>query len=133
MSDHNQSPPPEPASAASVPSATQPEPGPPPAAYYPPPGYLAYPPPGYVAYPSPAPIAAQARTNGLAIAALVLGILWLYGIGSILAIVFGHVAMSQIDRSGGSQSGRGMALAGAILGYVGAALFVFVLLFVAAL
>lgn len=130
MSEHPQNPPPDPVASGSVPPQS---PGHLPAAYYPPPGYVASPPPGHLAYPPPAAFATQARTNGLAIAALVLGILWLYGIGSILAIVFGHVAMSQIDRSGGSQSGRGMALAGAILGYVGAALFVFVLLFVAAL
>jgi hypothetical protein len=65
----------------------------------------------------------------MAIASLVLGLLWLYGVGSILEIVFGHVAMSQIDRSNGSQTGRGMALAGAILGYVGTAAMVLVLLF----
>ena len=29
------------------------------------------------------------RTNGLAIASMVLGILWIYWIGSILALVFG--------------------------------------------
>jgi hypothetical protein len=56
-------------------------------------------------------------TNGLAIAALVLGILWLCAIGSILAIVFGFIALSQIKRSG--QGGRGMAIAGVVLGIVG--------------
>jgi hypothetical protein len=56
-------------------------------------------------------------TNGLAIAALVLGILWLYWVGSILAVVFGHIALSQIHHS--RQGGRGMAIAGLVLGYVG--------------
>ena len=58
-------------------------------------------------------------TNGLAIAAMVLGILWLYWIGSVLALVFGYIAKNQIDRAGGTQGGRGMAIAGIVLGWVG--------------
>ena len=50
---------------------------------------------------------------------MVLGIVWIYWIGSILAIVFGHVALSQIKKSGGTQGGRGMAIAGLVLGYIG--------------
>jgi hypothetical protein len=65
------------------------------------------------AYPPPA------RTNGLAIAAMVLGIVWLYGIGSVLALVFGYTARNQIDRSGGIEQGRGMAVAGIVLGWIG--------------
>ena len=61
-------------------------------------------------------------TNGLAIASLVLGILWVYWIGSILAVVFGHVALHQIRGSG--QGGRGLAIAGLVLGYIGIALIV---------
>ncbi len=56
-------------------------------------------------------------TNGLAIAALVLGILWLWWVGSILAVVFGHIAISQIRQRG--QGGHGMAVAGLVLGYIG--------------
>jgi hypothetical protein len=62
---------------------------------------------------------AQAKTNGLAIASMVLGILWLYWIGSILALVFGYSAKRQIDESRGQQAGRGMAIAGIVLGWVG--------------
>jgi hypothetical protein len=61
------------------------------------------------------------RTNGLAVAALVLGILWLYGVGSILALIFGYVGKHQIDRSNGAQGGRGLAIAGIVLGWVGVA------------
>jgi hypothetical protein len=57
--------------------------------------------------------------NGLAIASMVLGILWIYWVGSILALVFGYVAKGQIDRSAGRQSGRGMAIAGIVLGWIG--------------
>jgi len=59
-------------------------------------------------------------TNGLAIASLALGVLWMWWLGSILAVVFGHVALGQIARSPG-QSGRGLAIAGIVLGYLGLA------------
>ncbi len=57
------------------------------------------------------------RTNGMAIASMVLGILWLYWIGSILALVFGYVAKKQIRERG--ETGGGMATAGIVLGWVG--------------
>jgi hypothetical protein len=60
-----------------------------------------------------------ARTNGLAIASPILGLFWFGWLGSILAIVLGHIALSQIDRSQGAQSGRGFAVAGLALGYFG--------------
>jgi uncharacterized protein DUF4190 len=75
-------------------------------------------PPGY-GYPQQQP-----GTNGLAIASLVLGILWIYWIGSILAVVFGHIALNQTKKTG--QGGRGMAIAGLVLGYVGLAVVVLV-------
>ena len=52
---------------------------------------------------------------------MVLGILWLGFVGSILALVFGYVSRNQIDKSHGTQSGRGMAVAGIVLGWVGVA------------
>jgi hypothetical protein len=55
----------------------------------------------------------------LAIASLVVGVAGLTGIGSVLALIFGYVAKGQIDRSGGAQSGRGLAIAGIVLGYIG--------------
>ncbi len=58
-------------------------------------------------------------TNGLAIASMVLGIVGICGIGSILALVFGYRARRQIDESQGTQTGRGMAIAGIVLGWVG--------------
>jgi hypothetical protein len=57
------------------------------------------------------------RTNGLAIASMVLGIVWLYWIGSVLALVFGYVARKQIRERG--DAGGGMAVAGIVLGWVG--------------
>jgi hypothetical protein len=52
---------------------------------------------------------------------MVLGIaqIFLCIIGGILALVFGYIARRQIDESGGTQGGRGMAIAGIILGWIG--------------
>lgn len=86
----------------------------PPAPPYVAPGYV-LPPPGY----GPPPVGQT--TNGLSVASMVLGIVWVFGIGSILAVIFGFVARKQIKDSGGRQSGGGMALAGIILGFVGVA------------
>ena len=72
------------------------------------------------------PIAPARPTNGFAIAALVLGILWIFWVGSVLAIIFGHIATNQIDQSGGAQGGRGMAVAGFVLGYIGVGIFMIV-------
>jgi hypothetical protein len=56
-------------------------------------------------------------TNGLAIASLVLAILWLGGVGSVLGVIFGHVSRSQIKKR--PQRGGGIALAGLVIGYLG--------------
>jgi Domain of unknown function (DUF4190) len=61
----------------------------------------------------------QTTTNGLAIAAMVLGIVWVYWVGSILALIFGYIARRQIKQR--SQNGDGMAIAGIVLGWVGIA------------
>lgn len=63
------------------------------------------------------------RTSGLAIASLVLGILWICGLGSLLATIFGAVALHQISRSRGQIEGKGMAIAGLVLGILGLSLF----------
>jgi hypothetical protein len=51
---------------------------------------------------------------------MVLGIVWLYWLGSILAIIFGGVAIKRINASNGWTTGKGMAVAGLVLGLVGA-------------
>jgi len=65
------------------------------------------------------PPGVQKITNGLAVASMVLGIVWVYWIGSILALIFGYIAKGQINQSGGRQTGKGMAIAGIVLGWVG--------------
>jgi hypothetical protein len=77
-------------------------------------------------------VAAVPRTNGMAVAALVLGILWVGWLGSVLAVIFGFVAIRDIDRSGGAQTGRGMAIAGIVLGIVGLAWLIVVIIVAAA-
>ena len=54
------------------------------------------------------------KTSGMAIASLVLGILGI----SLLAIIFGIIAISQINKSNGLLTGKGMAIAGIILGII---------------
>jgi uncharacterized protein DUF4190 len=58
----------------------------------------------------------------MAVASLVCGLLWPFCLTAILAVVFGHIAISAIRRSEGAERGRGQALAGLILGYMGIAL-----------
>jgi uncharacterized protein DUF4190 len=55
-------------------------------------------------------------TNGLAVASLILGIVTIGGLGSLLAIIFGCVALGQIRETGAQ--GRGMAIAGIWLGSI---------------
>ena len=69
--------------------------------------------PAYPAYGQPAAPAGYYAppTNTLAILALVLGF-----VVSIGGIICGHIALGQIKRTG--EGGRGLALAGLIIGYV---------------
>jgi hypothetical protein len=106
-----------------------PQPGP--APYAPPTGQ--WPPAPQPTWYPQQPLPVQQRgTNGLAIASLVLGIVWVWWLGSILAVIFGHVALSQIGRSKGAQGGRGLAIAGLVLGWVGVATLALVILAAAA-
>jgi hypothetical protein len=87
-------------------------------------GPAGYPPTGY---PQPVFVPVQTQqTNGLAIASLILGLLWLSGLGSILAVILGHVALHQIRVRG--EGGRGLAIAGAIIGWVGVAVVIAVII-----
>jgi hypothetical protein len=107
-----------------------------------PPGYgypVGPPPPGWYRPPPPLPLHLRSywsygppagTTNGLAIASMIFGILWIWWIGSILAVVLGHVALHQTRSSG--QGGRGMAIAGVVLGYFGLAMGIIVIIATAA-
>lgn len=65
-------------------------------------------PQGYYAAPP-----ASATMNPWAIASLVLGLC----ATAVLAVIAGHLALSQIKRTG--EQGRGLAIAGLLLGYLG--------------
>src|SRR5947208_3913991 len=79
---------------------------------------------GAVPPPAPyAPMYIEQRTNGYAIASLVLSIVGA-GVGSILGIIFGYKARREIDASNGAQIGRGLAVAGIVVGWVTLGLFV---------
>jgi hypothetical protein len=74
---------------------------------------------GYPVTAHPGHSTLKPKVSGLAIASLVLGVLWICGLGSILAVVFGTVSISQINRSEGRTSGKGLAIAGLVLGILG--------------
>ncbi len=71
-----------------------------------PPPYGAYPPPyDPYGYPRPRP------TNGMAIASLICAFVF-----APLGIIFGHISLSQIKRTG--EEGHGLAVAGLVISYV---------------
>lgn len=72
--------------------------------------------------PSMAPPAVVGKppTSGKAIASLVCGIFGFF-LGSIAAVILGHMAHSDIRKSAGRLGGAGMATAGLVLGYLGIA------------
>src|SRR3954471_20371380 len=72
------------------------------------------------AHPGMAPLApgASAQTSGKAIASLVCGVLFFVPMAFIAAIVFGHLALSEIRKGAGRLKGEGMAVAGLVLGYI---------------
>jgi len=79
---------------------------------------------------SQAPI--ESHTNRLALVALALGVLGFLVVpfvGSLAGIICGVRAKRSIDRSGGRESGRELAVAGLILSSVGLAVWSGLLLF----
>jgi hypothetical protein len=101
--------------------ASPPPPPPPP----PTPGYApTYPPPtGY----GPPGAVADRSSDGVAIAALVVGIasvpfFWGFGLVAVAALILGGIALGRTAR--GRREGRGMALAGTILGAISLATFI---------
>ncbi|WP_254773799.1 DUF4190 domain-containing protein [Microbacterium sp. cf046] len=121
--------PPAPPAYGSPDYAAAPPAAPAPPAYTPaPPAYTPAPPaygtaPAYGAAPAYGTsygAYAPAKTNTLAIVSLVsslVGIFIIPFLGSLAGIITGHMSLGQIKRTG--EQGRGLALAGTILGYVG--------------
>jgi len=59
------------------------------------------------------------ETSGKAIFSLVSGLLFLILPFSLAAVIFGHLSLSDIRKSGGRLTGKGLAIAGLVLGYMG--------------
>ena len=70
----------------------------------------------------------QRRTNPLALASLGCGVVAIFPPAGILAIVLSHIAQIQIRRNPELYRGRDVAKLGAILGYLGVAIFAALLL-----
>ena len=91
----------------------------------PPPPHGAYPPPPYGGYPAdyygyPAGYPQPKPTNSLAIVSLVCAFVF-----APLGILFGHISLSQIKKTG--EEGRGLAIAGLVISYVVTALAILVI------
>lgn len=82
---------------------------------------------------APGPYGAYAapKTNVLAIVSLIaslVGIIFILPfVGSLVGVITGHMSLSQIKRTG--EQGRGLALAGTIVGYVGLGIILLVTIF----
>lgn len=87
---------------------------PPPSGYPPPGGYPGY---GYPGYADPYGYGADpSSTNGLAIGSLIASIFGLFtcGAGSLVGIILGVIALGQLKSN--PQQGRGLAIAGIVVG-----------------
>jgi hypothetical protein len=78
--------------------------------------------------PSAQIVAPSTTANGYAIASLILGLLWILGIGSVFALIFGYRARREIKNSAGNQTGWGLATVGIVLGWIGIAMVLLVAL-----
>jgi len=77
------------------------------------------------AYPSPAK---PSKTSGLAIASLVCGFLGFLLLPGLFGVVFGIMALRQINASGGTVGGKGLAIGGLVLSGITIAATVVILL-----
>jgi type II secretory pathway pseudopilin PulG len=68
--------------------------------------------------PSGASASGIAETSGKAIGSLICGLLFFIPFLFVAAIVFGHLALSEIRKSGGRLKGEGLAIAGLVFGYI---------------
>ncbi len=75
---------------------------------------------------APATVNAQ-ETSGKAIASLICGIINFFPF-CVVAIVLGHISLSQIGKSAGRLKGQALAVAGLVLGYLGLVAIPFILI-----
>ncbi len=80
--------------------------------------------------PGPPPFGPE-QTSGKAIASLICGFFaWIFP-AAVAAIILGHVSLSEIGRSAGKLTGRGVAIAGLVMGYAGLFFIPFILIIAA--
>ncbi len=72
--------------------------------------------------------AGPTQTSGKAIGAFICGLLFFFLPTSIAAVVLGHISLSDIRKSAGRLAGRGIAITGLVLGYIGLAFIPFILI-----
>ena len=62
---------------------------------------------------------AAQKTSGAAIGSLICGILgFVTGVTALIAVILGHISLSQIKQSAGRLGGHGSAIAGLVMGYL---------------
>ncbi|HKS82208.1 MAG TPA: DUF4190 domain-containing protein [Candidatus Acidoferrales bacterium] len=67
-------------------------------------------------------------SSGKAVGSLICGFLFFFFPVAIVAIVLGHLALSDIRKSAGRLTGQGMAVTGLVLGYLGVVMIPFILI-----
>jgi hypothetical protein len=86
--------------------------------------------PGLVAPPTQ-PYIGPTETSGKAIGSLICGLLFFIFPAAVVAIILGHLSLSDIRKAAGRLTGQGIAIAGLVLGYLGVAFIPFVLIIAA--
>jgi len=95
---------------------------PPPPPGWQPGGQVPSQPPGFQVYPANAPVPDKRTNSGMAIAGMVCSLVglvpcfWLFQIMGVLGVIFGSVGLKQTRN--GARGGRGMAMAGVVIGIV---------------
>jgi len=79
--------------------------------------------------PIPGPVVSP-QTSGKAIASLILGIINVFPL-CVVAIILGHISLSEIKKSASRLTGQGMAIAGLVMGYLGLVSIPFILILAA--
>src|ERR1700751_2141309 len=82
-------------------------------------------------YRQPPPPGFQPPTSGKAMGSLISGLFFFFLPASILAVVLGHLSLSEIRKSAGRLKGQGIATVGLVLGYMGVAAIPFILIIAA--
>ena len=67
--------------------------------------------------PSAPAYSGPSETSGKAVASLIFGLLFFVPLAFLVAVVFGHLALSDIKKSAGRLKGQGLAITGLVLGY----------------